>query len=331
MTRLFETLRHKWIALPGVFLVAIGAGLWGTDGLFRRGLALELPAATVVFWEHLILVMITAPLIVRFYRTRPRLAPRDIVALLLVGVGASAVATMLFTEAFSYGNPTTPLLLQKLQPVVAILGAYVLLRERLLPRYGVYFLLAVGSAYLISFSDPSNVSVNQLAPALLAIGAASLWGLGTVLGRHLTAKIEPNQLTALRFAIGLPATALIVGWRGETSIATGIGFGDFGTLVALALIPGLAALAIYYRGLSGTPASAATLAELAFPLTAILIGWAVFDTVPTRTQWLGITVLAVTILTMSRAARQTPEALGVRGPGSAVSSQLRPGSEQGAA
>ena len=101
MTRLIDTLQRKWIALPGLLLVALGAGLLGTDGLFRRGLALELPAATVVFWEHLILVVITAPLIVRFCQNRPRLQPRDVVALLLIGVGASALATMLFTEAFS--------------------------------------------------------------------------------------------------------------------------------------------------------------------------------------------------------------------------------------
>jgi drug/metabolite transporter (DMT)-like permease len=312
MTAIIERLRQR--ALPGVLLVAIGAGLWGTDGLFRRGLSLELPAATVVAWEHLILVVVTAPLVVRFFRARPRLSAVDVGALVLVGVGASAVATMLFTEAFSYGDPTTPLLLQKLQPVIAIGGAYLFLGERLLPRYGVYFLLAVGGAYLISFSDPADVGVNELAPALLAIGAATLWGMGTVLGRHLTAKIDPDQLTALRFAIGLPASLAIVGWRGEMDAASGIGLSEFGTLIALALIPGLAALAVYYRGLQGTPASAATLAELAFPLTAILIGWSVFDTVPTNTQWLGILVLAATIVAMSRAGSRAPEELGVHAP-----------------
>lgn len=322
-------IQRRWMDLPGVLLVAVGAGLWGTDALFRRGLALELPSATVVFWEHLILVAVTAPLLLRFFRSRPSLGAGNVVALLLVGVGASAVATMLFTQAFTYGDPTTPLLLQKLQPVIAILAAYLLLGERLLPRYGLYFLLAVGSAYLISFPDPTNVSIGELAPALLAIGAASLWGLGTVLGRRLTTKIEPSQLTALRFAIGLPASAVIVAWRGETSGAIGIGPDDFGTLVALALIPGLAAIAIYYRGLSGTPASAATLAELAFPLTAILIGWAVFDTVPDGSQWLGILVLALTIVWMSRARQDRPDALGVRAPGR--SSPLEPAAEQGSA
>ncbi|MCP3974723.1 MAG: DMT family transporter [bacterium] len=300
---------NKW---PGILLVAIGAGLWGTDALFRRGLSLELPASTVVFWEHLILVAVTAPFVVRFWRRGIRLKASEITALIIIGVGASAVATMLFTEAFSYGDPTTPLLLQKLQPLVAIVGAHWLLSERLLPRYASYFAVAVGGAYLISFSDPTNVGVSELTPAAYAVGAAVLWGMGTVLGRYMTATIRTSELTALRFAIGLPASALIVLFKGEASVAAGVEIGEFGTLILLALIPGLAALAIYYQGLSRTPASAATLAELAFPLTAILIGWAVFDGTPTGTQWLGIFILAGTIVAMTRAARKSNESLGVK-------------------
>lgn len=34
----------------GALIVALAATLWGTDALFRRGLALELPAVEVVFW-----------------------------------------------------------------------------------------------------------------------------------------------------------------------------------------------------------------------------------------------------------------------------------------
>lgn len=296
----------------GFLLVALGAALWGTDGLFRRTLAFEMPATKVVFWEHMILVAVTLPFLVRFLRNRPALTTKDIAALLFVGAGASAVATILFTQAFTYGDPTTPLLMQKTQPLFAILGAYLLLGERLLPRYGWYFLFAVSGAYLISFPDPTSVGVSRLAPALLALGAAALWGMGTVMGRHLTGKIPTNEVTALRFAIGLPTAFVILLLRNETATAFDVTAGEFGSLILLSLIPGLAALTIYYKGLSTTPASSATLAELAFPLTAILIGWAVFDTVPTATQWIGIVLLLGTIVVMSQAAARGREALGVR-------------------
>ncbi|HZD21820.1 MAG TPA: DMT family transporter [Acidimicrobiia bacterium] len=305
----------------GFLLVASGAALWGTDGLFRRTLAFEMPAPIVVFWEHLILVAVTLPLIIRFFRNRPRLDAKDLTALLFVGAGASAVATILFTQAFTYGDPTTPLLIQKTQPVIAILGAYLLLGERLLPRYGWYFIFAVGGAYLIAFPDPTLVTLSRLAPALLALGAAALWGMGTVLGRHLTTKMPTNELTALRFAIGLPTALIILLLRNEAAVALEVTPSKFGVLVLLALIPGLAALMVYYKGLSTTPASSATLAELAFPLTAILIGWAVFDTVPTTTQWAGILTLSATIVVMSKAANRGREALGVREIGPPIEAQ----------
>ncbi len=292
--------------------MALGAALWGTDGLFRRTLAFEMPATKVVFWEHMILVAVTLPFLVRFLRNRPALTTKDIAALLFVGAGASAVATILFTQAFTYGDPTTPLLMQKAQPLFAIFGAYLLLGERLLPKYGWYFFFAVSGAYLISFPDPTSVGVSRLAPALLALGSAALWGMGTVMGRHLTGKIPTNEVTALRFAIGLPTAFVILLLRNETATAFDVTAGEFGSLILLSLIPGLAALTIYYRGLSTTPASSATLAELAFPLTAILIGWAVFDTVPTPTQWVGIILLSATIVVMSQAAARGREALGVR-------------------
>jgi DME family drug/metabolite transporter len=295
----------------GFLLIAAGAALWGTDGLFRTALAFQMPASVLVFWEHLVLVGLTFPFLFRFLRSRPNLDFKDLLALLFVGAGASAVATILFTQAFTYGDPTTVLLLQKVQPVIAVLGAYLLLGERLLPRYGWYFGFAVGGAYLISFPDPLAVGVSRLAPALLAVGAAMLWGLGTVMGRHLTRKIPTNELTALRFAIGLPAALVVLLLRNQAAEALDISLSEFGAVLLLSLIPGLAALTIYYKGLSSTPASSATLAELAFPLTAILIGWSVFDSVPTATQWLGIVTLSVTIVVMSRAAQRGHEALGV--------------------
>lgn len=296
----------------GFVLVAIGAALWGTDALFRWALAFDLPAAVVVFWEHVILVIATIPWLVRFLRNRPTLTSKDLAAILFVGAGASAVATILFTQAFTYGDPTTPLLLQKLQPVIAIFGAYLLLGERLLPRFGWYFLSAVIGGWLISFSDPLDVSIGEAAPALLALGAAALWAMGTVLGRHLTHKIHPHDLTAVRFAVGLPTAWIILMARGETAIAMDVSFADVWALVLLALVPGLAALMIYYRGLSRTPASSATLAELAFPLTAIFVNWIRFDAAPNLTQWLGIVLLSGTIIVMSRASREGPEAVGVR-------------------
>ena len=307
-------------ASGGIVLVALGAALWGTDAVFRRGLALELPATTLVYLEHVVLVALTAPLLWRSRDQYRRLGRADWLAVLVVGAGASALATVMFTAAFQYGDPTTPLLLQKVQPLIAIGAAALILGERLLPRFAWFLVGGVVGAYLVAFADPADVSITALVPALLALGAATFWGLGTVLGRHLMSKISFTALTALRFAVALPVLAVVLLVRSGESLLPVVSAADMGAVVLLALVPGLAALLLYYQGLRSTPASAATLAELAFPLSAVGFNYLVFDTVLTGTQWVGMTLLAATITTMTwLSQRGRDRGIGVQVPEPALS------------
>lgn len=302
----------------GFVLVALAATTWGSDGLFRRGLALELPAGTVVMVEHIILVLITLPLLVRAVPVTKAFTPLDWISLVVIGAGASALATVLFTQAFVYGDPNTPLLLQKLQPLFAIGGATLLLGERLLARFGVYLICALAGAYLITFPEPTSVSISAFAPVAFALGAAGLWGFGTVLGRHLTRKIQFAHLTALRFAMGLPATIVIVLIQDGGAAISTIGGRDALALLLLALIPGLLGLLLYYRGLRETPASAATLAELAFPISAIVINYLAFEATLVSSQWVGVALLSATIVAMGLASSRGTRALGIELPPPAV-------------
>lgn len=305
----------------GFALVALAAATWASDGLFRQGLALELPAGTIVMIEHLILVVITFPLLLRSLPVVATFTRREWISLLIIGAGASALATVLFTQAFVHGDPNTPLLLQKLQPLFAIGGATLLLGERLLPRFGVYLVCALAGAYLITFPDPTNVSISAFAPAALALGAAGLWGFGTVLGRHLTGKVEFAQLTALRLAVGLPASIAIVWFQDGGAAIPTIDSRDAVALVLLALIPGLLGLLLYYRGLRETPASAATLAELAFPVSAITINYLAFDATLVMTQWVGVALLSTTIAAMGLASSRGSRSIGIEMPASGMSEE----------
>lgn len=296
----------------GFGLVAAAAALWGTDGLFRLGLANELPATTVVAAEHAILVVLTLPLLLRgVQRARATFDRGDLVALVLVGGGASVAATVMFTRAFAYGDPNTPLLLQQLQPLFAVLAARVILGERLLTRYPFFFVAAVAGAWLVTFEDPLQVEVTAAAPALLAVGAALLWAMGTVLGRRLTPKVHFTELAALRFGVGLPVALALLPVGGGAAAAMGLGGGDVLWLFLLALIPGLLGLVLYYRGLRGTPASSATLAELAFPLSSVVVNYLALGAALDGSQWVGLALLAATMVVMSTAHRRGPEAVGV--------------------
>lgn len=280
--------------------------MWGLDGVLRLPLALELPAATVVFWEHFLIVAVLLPWLPGAFRALRRCTRREWIAALVIGGGSSALATALFTAAFQVGDAITPLVLQKLQPVLAVLFAFLILGERIRGGYLAFALPALAGAWLLAFADPFDVRVAALRSALLALGAAALWAAGTVLGRLLASQLRPWDVTVLRFSIGLPVAALIVWGRG---VSYAVAPQELGGLALLAFIPGLLALGLYYLGLRTTAAARATLAELAFPVTAALVGVTALGQDLSATQWIGFAVVLVSVTGLGLHERSRPRPL----------------------
>lgn len=273
--------------------------------MLRLPLAEALPAATVVFAEHLLIVAVLLPLLPRAVRALLACGPREWLAVLVIGGGSSAVATALFTAAFQSGDPVTPLVLQKLQPLFAMLAAFFLLGERLRGGYLLFALPALLGAWLLSFADPLDVRLSAVRTAVLALGAAALWAVGTVLARMVSAKLRAADTTVLRFAVGLPFAAIVVAVQGKPFV---VGWDNMVGLVLLALVPGLLALSLYYVGMQATPAARATLAELAFPVTAAVVSVTVLDASLSLTQWVGLVVVvgSITGLGWHERVRDTP-------------------------
>lgn len=286
------------------WLVALGAGLWGTDALFRSSLARQVSAPTLVFAEHLVLVLVLLPYLPRSVRAFGRLDARARGAVIAIGAGASAVATTLFTMAFkissAQGDFVTPVVVQHLQPLFAIAGAVVVLREKVRTKFAAFAVPGILGVWLLAFPNPLSVSVSRVSVVLLALAAAALWAGGTVLGRLIAVELEPVELTTLRFAVGLPAAAVIVVVSGSDFWVPDLS--SSGAVVGLALVPGLLAMVLYYVGLRRTAASRATLAELAFPLTGAVAGILLGSSAPgglTSTQWLGAAVIAAAVTGLS--------------------------------
>lgn len=288
------------------WLVAVAAALWGTDALLRSSLAERVSASTIVFAEHVVLTVVLLPFVPRAWRAFRSLDGRGRAAVLGIGVGASAVATTLFTLAFRFGDPVTPAVIQKFQPLVVLVGAAVLLGERLRASFLWFAPPALVGAWLLAFPDPLAVGVDRAVVALLALGAAVLWAGGTVLGRFVAPSVTPIELTTLRFVVGLPAAFVLVlatdsAWWVPDLAGTA-------SVVGVALVPGLLAMWLYYRGLRQTAASRATFAELAYPFTAAVVGVTVLGSHLSATQWWGaaLVVAAVTALSWHEATAAAP-------------------------
>lgn len=294
------------------WLVALATSLWGLSALMREPLAEQMPAPTVVFFEHLVIVACLSPWLLPAFRAIRAASLRAKLSILVIGGGSSALAATLFTAAFTYGDPITPQVLQKLQPLLAMALAALLLGERMTRRYPLFAVPAVAGAWLMAFPDPFAVSLASAGGAALAIGAAVLWACGTVFGRAAGAELSAVHVTALRFAVGLVAAALIATFSGAPLVFSPFTAHNVVLLLLLALVPGLASLTAYYHGLRSTPATRATLAELAFPVTAAVVGVAFLDATMNVGQWFGFALVLASVTALVLHERRSRRSAVVR-------------------
>jgi len=279
--------------------VALGSALWGTDSVLRRPLTRSLASPAIVLYEHLILSLIAVPVLIASYRQGRELREmrtRDWLAVLGIAWGGSALATVLFTEAISRGNVNTAVLLQKVQPLFTFLLAGPLLGERLTRRHWGYLMLGVAGAWLVSFGDRGllpPLSRVEISAALFALGASALWGTSTVLGRFLSPRFSFPTITCLRFVVALPLLFAISLWHGVALPLLNVE--QFWRVAAMALIPGMAALLLYYRGLRSTTAPVAAIAELAFPATAVVLNWTFLGQRPAVVQVVGFAMIWIVV------------------------------------
>ena len=99
---------------------------------------------------------------------------------------------------------STVIILQKLQPVFALLLAGILLKEQLTKRFYLFAGIAIFSAYMIAYgslgSDIWNIDIQNNA-AFYAFFAAFAFGSSAIFGKNLVSDLGFRLSTALRFIL----------------------------------------------------------------------------------------------------------------------------------
>ena len=302
------------LVLFGPALVFIAAALWATDAPFRLHLTQALASTFIVLMEHAISCVVAIPVLVLNWRAMRALTWKEWLAVLVIGVGGSALAAVAFTESFHYVNPSVAIVLQKVQPLIAIALAYFLLGEALHKNFWLWTGVALVGAYLVSFPGliPQTYAGETFSPnlvgSLLALLAALLWGASTVFGKYVLRSTAFQTLTAMRFVIGLIFLLALNAVMHTYPAAGVITPTDIMFLVIIAFTSGVFSLFLYYYGLHFTRASIATIAELGFPVAAIFVNayfipgnWAPGTYFGLQLgQWTGTALILIAMLMLSR-------------------------------
>jgi drug/metabolite transporter (DMT)-like permease len=194
-------------------------------------------------------------------------------------------------------------LLQKLQPLFAIGSASIFLKEKLDKRYIKWALLALFSAYFVTFKNgyvSFTTGEGTIIAALYALGAAFAWGTSTTFSKMILTKVSSKVSTFYRFlmtSIIALIVVMVLGYAPSLGEPTASSFGLFGLI---AVSTGMVALMIYYRGLSKTPVHISTMLELAFPFIAIFIDMTLYHTTLDWSQYVAAVLLSFAIYKIAK-------------------------------
>lgn len=296
----------------GPLFVVIAALLWSADDLLRRSLYV-LPPTTVVFYEHVLGAGVLLFLLPVWIKDLKKMRRKEWIAIIFDTIFAGLLGTIFYTAALGKVNYipfSVVVLLQQLQPIWAILAAVVLLKEKVDKSFIGWAILGLVAAYFVTFP---NLTVNlatgtqTIIGGLLALGAGFMWGSSTAISKVVLNRVSSLTTTTLRFYLA-PLFALIylVSFN-QLKTLGGITPVQWLTLLGITFSTGMVALFIYNYGLKKTPARIASLCELAWPVSSVVLGYTLFHQTLTWTQLLGAVGILVTIYYVTKSSKKTSE------------------------
>ena len=287
-TRFGMEKRSLSAATYGPWLVGLGAALWGTESAWRIPLNALFDAKVIVFWEHVLILIMFLPILISRLDEIPRIRARTWGYLLFSGFAGSAVGTIFFTLALKNGNPTVVNVILNIQPVISTMAAFLIFGDRLATRFFPYASVAILAGIFVSVAHPALIGVSFERAGLskgtgYALICALFWGLSTVAGRGVMIGMSLQLASSLRIVVGLTCMTLILLAYGKLHgaalwpvAAQAHAAKAIVLLVLLASVSGGIPLLIYFEGLRLTRASTAGYFEMMQTLAAVCITWGVF-------------------------------------------------------
>jgi drug/metabolite transporter (DMT)-like permease len=289
----------------GAILISIAAILWGFDGVVLTPRLGNLNISFVVFVLHLFPFVLMNIFLFNRYKLLKDLSRIETIALFGVAVFGGALGTVSIVKALflvNFQSLSIVVLLQKLQPIFAILLAATFLKERLGKNFLFYAGLAILAGYFLTFgfSLPKlHEDQNTLLAAMYSILAAFSFGSSTVFSKRLLQKLD--FLSATFFRYGLTAIIMLIFVLGNGTIS------DFQNITALnwwiiaiiSLTTGSGAILLYYYGLKHVKAIISTISELFFPISAIFFDFIFNNHVLSLVQWLSAAVMIFAIVRLN--------------------------------
>ncbi len=291
--------------LIGAFAISFAAALWGVDGVVLTPRLHNLNVAFVVFVLHALAFLIMNTFLFREYTHLKRLSTSDAITFFLIALFGGAIGTMSIVHALflvNFEKLSIVILLQKLQPIFAIALAVIFLGERMRRFYFIWAGLAIIAGYFLTFGNslPNfNTGDHTLEAALFSLLAAFSFGSSTVLSKKILGKYSFQTATFFRYGFTSLIMLFFVLARGSYEQFDSITNENWLIFLIIAVTTGSGAIFMYYYGLKKVRAVIATICELFFPVTAIILDYIINDQRLSWVQWVSAFILLFAIINLN--------------------------------
>lgn len=300
------------IRVKGALAVAFSAMLWGVDGILLTPQLYNLNTAFVVFLLHLFPFALMNVFFFREYRLLKTMTRSDFIYFMLVALFGGALGTLAIVKSLfllNFNNLSVIVLLQKLQPVFAILLARMILKERIKKGFALWAVIALIAGYFMTFGwnlpDFSTNGIVTVYAALLSLLAAFSFGSSTVFSKKILGNYSFVSSTFFRYGFTTVIMLVIVlacGHIGDFTLVTPRNWLFVGLI---GLTTGSGAIFLYYYGLRNVKASISTFLELLYPITAVVLDYFVNHTKYSIVQWIAASVMLFSIVMLNVNSKKT--------------------------
>lgn len=285
----------------GIGAVCLAAVLWGLDGVVLTPTLFNLQVPFVVFMIHAIPFSIMSVLLFKRYKQFANFDRVDIIILLLIATFGGAIGTLAIVKALflvNFDHLSIVILLQKLQPIFAIVLASIILRERMTKVFITWATIAVVASYFLAFDlqlPNFKTEKNYFYAIIWALLAALSFGSGTVFGKKMLMKYDFVTVTFYRFGFTTFLMLLYVSITGNLLQFSNVTATNWITLLIIAATTGSGAIFVYYFGLNNIKAMTASICELCFPISAVFFDYMLNNHTLSSVQWLAAIVMLFAI------------------------------------
>ena len=292
--------------LIGALAVALSAMLWGVDGILLTPQLYNLNTAFVVFVIHLFPFLLMNVFFFREYRQLRTMSKTDLIYFTLIALFGGALGTLAIVKSLflmHFNSLSVIVLLQKLQPVFAVILARIILKEHIKRHFVLWASIALIAGYFMTFGwalpDFTTEGVTTVYAALLSLLAAFSFGSSTVFSKKILGNYSFVSSTFFRYGFTTLIMLLIVLFSGHIGDFSQITPRNWLFIALIGLTTGSGAIFLYYYGLRHVKASLSTFLELMYPITAVILDYFVNKTMYSPVQWIAISVMLFAIVMLN--------------------------------